>query len=174
MFSLELRGKHKHRSQLLKVSPIPTFPREPQCLGSTFPKTEQELPSSSRLQSQDCSTAGAAESQICILHMGLAGTSTHGEPQVSPVPSVQCKEPQASQVSQEQSSMENSILENLFWEEAPVHCPFELELAAQVKGAGEVPHRVHQQEGQAQNHLPGTHQHHHRALYQVAASPATS
>lgn len=86
--------------------------------------------------------------------MGLAGTSTHGEPQVSPVPSVQCKEPQASQVSQEQSSMENSILENLFWEEAPVHCPFELELAAQVKGAGQVPHRVHQQEGQAQNHLP--------------------
>lgn len=51
--------------------------------------------------------------------------------------------------------MEDSILENLFWEEAPVHRPFILELAAQVKGAGQVPHGVHQQEGQAQHHLQG-------------------
>ena len=59
-----------------------------------------------------------------------------------------CKEPQASQVSQEQHGVESPIVENLFWEEAPVHCPFELELAAQVKGASQIPHRVHQQEGQ--------------------------
>lgn len=100
--------------------------------------------------------------------MGLAGINTHGQPQVSPVPPVQCEEPQACQVSQQQSSMEDSILENLFWEEAPVHCPLKLELAAQVKGAGQVPHRVHQQEGQAQKHLPWTHQHRHRALHQAA------
>ena len=41
MLSLDLRRKHKHLSQLLKVFPTPTFPCEPGCLGSALPEMEQ-------------------------------------------------------------------------------------------------------------------------------------
>lgn len=130
MLSLGLRGKHEHRSQLLKIFPTPVFPHEPQCLGSVLPAGGQH-----------CGGRGATDLRLAPRR--LTGTSTCGEPQVSPVPPVQCKEPQASKVSQEQHGVESPIQENLFWEEAPVHCPFELELAAQVEGASQVPHRVH-------------------------------
>lgn len=44
--------------------------------------------------------------------------------------------------------MESPVLEHLLWEEAPIHCPLELELTAQVEGACQVPHGILQQEGQ--------------------------
>lgn len=64
------------------------------------------------------------------------------------MPSVQRKEHQARQVCQEQPYMESPVLEHLLWEEAPIHCPLELELTAQVEGACQVPHGILQQEGQ--------------------------
>lgn len=44
--------------------------------------------------------------------------------------------------------MERPVLENLLWEETPIHCPLELELTAQVEGACQVSNRILQQEGQ--------------------------
>lgn len=64
------------------------------------------------------------------------------------MPSVQRKEHQARQVCQKQPYMESPVLEHLLWEEAPIHCPLELELTAQVEGACQVPHGILQQEGQ--------------------------
>lgn len=53
----------------------------------------------------------------------------------------------------QQGQMEDTVQEDGFRQETPVHCPLEKKLTAKVKGAGEVANGVLQQEGQSQHHL---------------------
>jgi len=66
MLSLDLRGKHRCQSWLLKASPTPTFPCEPECLGSTLPKTGTVTRPCSCLEPHNCSAVGTGESRTHI------------------------------------------------------------------------------------------------------------
>lgn len=71
----------------------------------------------------------------------------------SPLPPAPREQRQDNQVGKQQRQVEISAEEEPLGQEAPVHCPLEEELPAQVKGPTDVAHRVLQQEGQAKQQL---------------------
>lgn len=69
------------------------------------------------------------------------------------MPPAENKEQEQGEVGGQQCQVEGTMQEEGLGEEAPVHCPTEEKLMAKVKGAGQVPDGVLQQEGQPQHHL---------------------
>lgn len=68
----------------------------------------------------------------------------------SPLPTAEGKEQQGEQVGSQQEQVEIATQEEPLRQEAPVHCPFEHELTAQIKGSAHVTNGILHEERETQ------------------------